>query len=253
MGAFAAACASVERDFVIDTADSPSLVREAQCLRHQVYCVENAYEPGVAGLEADAFDARARHALLRRRVSGEAVGAVRLVLPDHGAPDSCFPFQAHCPLPPHLRAAPWSTAEVSRFIISKARRARIQAPPMILRLALVRASIILGAQHAVTDVCALMEPCLLRLLRASGIHLHPAGRQVEHRGLRQPCFAAIAPMLGRMRLEHPEAWAFVTACQPSPKPEDVAPSIWARSEIFWRPDVLPSLPGLHFREPAGLN
>ena len=48
--------------FEMLTADTPELIRQAQRIRHQVYCVENGFEKsseefeGSEGLETDEFD-----------------------------------------------------------------------------------------------------------------------------------------------------------------------------------------------------
>jgi N-acyl-L-homoserine lactone synthetase len=207
---FASACGDILRDFAIETADSPRQILECHRLRHQVYCVERGYEAGGEGVERDAFDARSRHALLRERLSGEVVGTVRLVLPDHGNLGSSFPVQAVCaiPLPGHVTLR--STAEISRVAISKNRRNELAAPPALLRLALFRAIVMLTAQHPITHWCAAMERTLLRLLKNSGIHFVPHGGLVDHHGARQPCFSRVTPLLARMRQERPDAWSFIT-------------------------------------------
>jgi N-acyl-L-homoserine lactone synthetase len=207
---FATTCADILRDFAIEIADTPGQMLECHRLRHQVYCVEREYLLGGEGVEVDAFDARSRHALLRERFSGEVVGTVRLVLPDHDALESSFPVQAVCrvPLPDHVTLH--STAEISRVAISKDRRSEIETPPTLLRLALFRAVVMLTAQHSITHWCAAMERTMLRLLKISGIHFLPHGGLVDHHGPRQPCFSEVASLLSRMRLERPDAWSFIT-------------------------------------------
>jgi N-acyl amino acid synthase of PEP-CTERM/exosortase system len=54
------------------------------------------------------------------------------------------------------------------------------------------------------------EPSLLRRLRGFGLHFRDAGPLVEHRGLRQVCYAELEALLDRARAEHPEFWDVIT-------------------------------------------
>jgi N-acyl-L-homoserine lactone synthetase len=205
-------CNAILRDFIIEAATTPERGLEAQRLRHQVYCVERGFqEIADGGVEADAFDVHSVHALVIHRASGNAIGAVRLVLPDGGNRDFSFPLQKVCSIPLGNHTTLERTAEVSRLAISKQRLMGIKAPPALLRLALLRAVVMLSAQRSLTHWCAVMEPTLLRLLAGSGIHFVQLGGLVEYHGLRQPCCAKIAQMLARVRREQPDVWTFVTA------------------------------------------
>ncbi|HEY9550428.1 MAG TPA: hypothetical protein VIR45_13090, partial [Kiloniellaceae bacterium] len=58
--------------------------------------------------------------------------------------------------------------------------------------------------------CLAAEPSLLRRLRAFGLHFHNAGPLVEHRGLRQVCYANLEGLLARAEAERPEFWDIIT-------------------------------------------
>jgi N-acyl amino acid synthase of PEP-CTERM/exosortase system len=70
----------------------------------------------------------------------------------------------------------------------------------------LRMSVALGLTHW----CAFMEPALLRILRATEIHLEPVGPMVEYHGLRQPCYGNIRTVLSRIRAEQPDVWDLIT-------------------------------------------
>jgi N-acyl amino acid synthase of PEP-CTERM/exosortase system len=71
---------------------------------------------------------------------------------------------------------------------------------------LVRQSLARGLTHWV----AVMEPKLLRMLAAMGIHFIPLGPLVSHHGLRQPSYCRISEMLERLERERPDHWMVVT-------------------------------------------
>lgn len=113
--------------------------------------------------------------------------------------------------PLRLRALPRSRiSEVSRFALSKERRAISACSGSLARLALVRGIVQLSACMKLTHWCALMEPKLLRLLGTSGIHFMPIAGLVEHHGLRQPSVVGLSEMLERVYREKPAVWEFLT-------------------------------------------
>jgi N-acyl-L-homoserine lactone synthetase len=195
----------------VELADTPALRREAFRLRYQVYCVEREYEAGQDGLERDEYDDFARHAIVRCRQTGEVMGTVRLVLPKSPAGGDDFPIQHVCDLT-LLSGLPKATiGEVSRFALPKDRGICISADVRsLLRLALIQGAVWLSAEAGHTHWLAVMEPTLLRLLRATGLHFVPVGPPVVYHGLRQPAVAELVPTLARLAREQPIVWDFVT-------------------------------------------
>jgi N-acyl-L-homoserine lactone synthetase len=200
--------------FAIQTAATPELLGAALALRHQAYCVENpGFEDPEAhgdGRETDEFDCRSRHALLRRRDDGCAIGTVRIVLPK-SIDDPDLPVQrisSHPAFKDRARLPPRSSGEISRFTLPK-RTAR--TPGQVLpRLGLFRGVVLLSAEAGLTHWSAMMEPALLRLLAAGGIRFEPIGPLVRHHGLRQPCLASIRAVLLGIRAEQPEVYDVIT-------------------------------------------
>jgi len=214
-------------------ANTPALMQQAYGIRFRVYCLETRFEDAAAfpdGLERDAFDPHSVHSLLIHRPSAEAMGTVRLVLPLANAPEQSFAVQA-VSQHPSLRdgtAFPLSsTAEVSRFCISRSFRRRAtdtlyaegEVEPAsssdrrngpLMRLGLIQALVRMSAEHGITHWCAVMEPTLLRLLDAMAIRFSPIGPPVEHHGLRQPCSCDIAEVLRAVKQERPGFWDVLT-------------------------------------------
>ena len=201
------AIAAVKQEFVIELANTAELILDAQRLRYQVYCVERRFESSGTGVEHDKFDVRSRHVVLRRRDNGEVVGTTRVVLYNPDAPGDSFPMQGILDTS-LLHGLPIvTTAEVSRFAISKHLRG---ASPALMRLALIQGVFRVGHELGLTDCWAVMERTLLRLLKSSAIHFRALGPLVEYHGMRQPCCAKIAETVARMQMEQPEIWAFVS-------------------------------------------
>jgi N-acyl amino acid synthase of PEP-CTERM/exosortase system len=205
---------ALREEVSVEIADTPALLWEAHRLRHQVYCVEHAYETGQNGIERDEYDDFARHAVVRWRQTGEVVGTVRLVLPKTPAGGDDFPLQHVCD-PALLRGLPRATiGEVSRFALAKQMTRQVRsmsaASCSLLRLALIQGAVWLSAEARPTHWLAMMEPTLLRLLCATGLHFVPLGPPVNYHGVRQPVVAELGPTLARLAYEQPVVWDFIT-------------------------------------------
>ncbi len=195
-------------NFTVEIARTAQQVAQAHRLRHQVYCIERGFLVGSDGLETDEYDARSRHVVLLSRQTSEVMGTVRLVLSNPADPQDSFPIQEVCgqPLPADIPLP--TTAEISRFAISRERRENFGA---VMRLGLLRGIFNLGAELKLTHCCAVMEPALLRLLKASGVHFRHFGPLVDFHGPRQPCYSRIDEMLQGIRADCPAVWNLLTA------------------------------------------
>jgi N-acyl-L-homoserine lactone synthetase len=212
------AFSTIERHFFVEFAGTADSVREVQHLRHQVFRTERSilpHRPGSA-LEADEYDARSRHVVLRNREDGQVVGTARLVANTAGATQRDLPMLRYCSadLLSHLPLR--TTGEISRFALSKRRRPVGTAPDRLLRLALMRGILRASLDLGLTHWCALMEPTLLRLMRSSGIRFSPLGPLVEAYGLRQPSAAVIDHALSVGRDRHPDLYRFVAGAAERP-------------------------------------
>ena len=212
-------------------ASSQDLLDVVFRLRYQVYCIERGYfDPSgfPDGREQDCDDDRSEHYLLLDRAAAVPVGTVRMVLPH---PDAHLPVlrlvdaaeRRAVNLPSH------TTAEVSRFAVSKSFRRRLDAdgqgspgggridaqlPLPLLTLGLVQAVLMMGLGSRITHLVAIMEPSLLRLLAKLGIDFQPIGGLIEYHGLRQPGWAVMADVIRRVQQCHPALWELaVDACR----------------------------------------
>jgi N-acyl amino acid synthase of PEP-CTERM/exosortase system len=218
------------------TADTPDLLRQAHQLRYQVYCVENAFEDpsrGRDGLEFDEFDSHSVQAILFHRLSSRTVGTIRLVLHEPGARCGTLPIHRVCKdarlCDPEFLPLE-TTAELSRFAISKAFRQRcddaqygrayepeelIADPRRVIphiTLGLMAVALQMGNLHGVENVCAVMELPLLRLLARFGLYFKLIGEPVEYHGWRQPCYANVEELIAGVEAERPDVWEVITDC-----------------------------------------
>lgn len=223
----AAFCDQILNAFTVRIADTEVLQREALRLRHQVYCVENGFEPRRSdGLETDRFDDRAPHALLFHRAMDEPLGTVRLVLPARGAAYGTLPIHALCAPDLFARAGlPLaSTAEISRFALSRERLQKVQqiAPEETRHvfsyacLGLIAALRQMAGTHGITHTVAVMEPSLRRRLTMIGLPMIEIGDPVSHHGVRVPCHTRIDLLEMRLRRLRPDLWPILTADVGSP-------------------------------------
>ena len=207
--------------FRVQIAETAELREQAYRLRHQVYCIENEFEPPCAdGLERDRFDDRAPHALLFHRDCDMPVGTVRMILPDPAAPAS-LPFHAVC-APDALLAAglpPRHTAEISRFALSRERlrdlhvatRGEANARRILSYacLGLIGALRHVAIENDITHAVAVMEPSLRRRLRMIGIGFEGLGGPVRYHGWRVPCHIRIDLLDLGLQQQRPELWPLV--------------------------------------------
>ena len=213
-------------------------IEDAFRLRYQVYCLDRGFEDATAcpdGQERDQYDDAALHCLLRDRIGRHPLGTARVVTTTGRAPGiDSLPLAEYASEESMeiLRALPGaSTAEVSRVAIArsardilrqaaKATEARLgttgETPQCFekllpyMTLGLFRGIIRVSMLRGMTHWCLAAEPSLLRRLRSLGLHFQPAGSLVEHRGLRQICYAEITALLARAEIERPEVWDIMT-------------------------------------------
>jgi N-acyl-L-homoserine lactone synthetase len=189
----------------VEVARTPDAIRAAQELRHRVFYRERnifASEPGQM-IDHDDFDSRAKHVILRRSDDGEVLATARIVPGSSERRADCLPMQRYC-CPSLFRGVAMDTiGEISRFAISKQSRQDASASGPLLRLGLLRGILQASHESGLTHWCALMEPSLLRLLRATGVHFTPLGPPVEAYGWRQPSIASIDLTLARGKRQQP--------------------------------------------------
>ncbi len=232
--------------FEIVPAATASLVLESQRLRYQVFCRETeTFDPRnyASDIEADIYDARSVHTVLRHKTTGMITGTVRLVLADPLDPEAPFPVETLGVLRREARDAMWRVprtrlGEISRFAVSKEFRRRrdetnithgITEAALLaeartgrfcphISLGLIKAVFHMSWAHGVTHWYAAMEPSLLRLLERLGIVFVRIGPLVDYYGRRQPCIAEVDRVLAGIAHHQPAVWDFITADVSPPRP-----------------------------------
>ena len=229
--------AGYDRHFAVVRADTPELLDLAYRLRYQVYCVENQFEDPaqfVDGREIDGDDDRSVHTLLIHRRTGAVAGTTRVILP-YNDPARQLPIERVLNLRDRLlfQSLPLqSTAEISRFAVSKEYRRRhgeqryadagFSAPrdsllPQERRLmphitfGLVRGVLDTCLNYGVTHLAAVVEPALIRILARFSLDFEPLGGPVEHHGIRQPCVARLFDLIQRSRDRITPLWQYLEA------------------------------------------
>jgi N-acyl amino acid synthase of PEP-CTERM/exosortase system len=219
--------------FETRAAFTPEMTDLAHSVRYQVYCLERKFEnkdQHTGGLEIDQFDSHSIHGILFHRPTGDAMGTVRLILPNRNTED-CLPISGLLrengyDLAQHVAID--RTVEVSRFAISKQLRRRIgddkglgvAASPLSREererrgnlpcLSLIQFLLRQSVESGVTYWTAVMEEKLLRMLAGMGIHFHSIGPLVFHHGLRQPSYCYLPQMLDEMKSEQRDYWNVIT-------------------------------------------
>jgi len=218
-------------------------IEETFRLRYQVYCLDRGFEEAAAcpqGQERDQYDDAALHCLLRDRVGRHPIGTARVVTTSGRTTSGRAPGIDSLPLAEYapkesmeiLRALPGaSTGEVSRVAITRSARDILRQAAKVtearlgtaggapqyfekllpfMTLGLFRGITRVSMEQGLTHWCLAAEPSLLRRLRSLGLHFQPVGPLVEHRGLRQICYAEISTLLARTEIERPEVWDIIT-------------------------------------------
>lgn len=226
--------------FNVELAKTTAAINEVLEVRYQVYCIDRPFEDPNCFLdkrERDAYDPRSVHALIRHRLTGNSVAAVRLVLAGDSARND-FPMEGPCigkmsaNAQKALAAVPrHKVAEMSRLAVSRDFRRRVnenqttsgisdfasytdedggqRAMPYI-SLGLFAAIVKMSVENGITHWLAVMEPTLLRLLKRYGISFEHVGPVVEYHGRRKPVFTEAAALLDGIRRQRPDVWTLIT-------------------------------------------
>jgi N-acyl amino acid synthase of PEP-CTERM/exosortase system len=199
--------------FDVALAETRSQLDDVGRIRYRVYCEEFGYEPKEnfpEGMEKDQFDATALHCLVTHKATNTPAGCVRVVKAPENDP---LPFEKYCldsldngffdqnPMPRE------TMCEVSRLAVDGMfrRRSGEQATrfggvhiselsqrekrtfPLIAVSCFLAANIMADTAGR-TNLFAMMEPFLPRLLKRSGIHFTKVGQDIDYHGLRAPYF-----------------------------------------------------------------
>jgi len=228
--------ADFQRYFDLELATTPLQLESVYRVRYRVYCEEFHYEPVEAfpdQLEKDDFDANSRHCLVIHKATRMPAACARLVLADE---QLLLPMEKFCSsaidesIIRSFDGRRRAICEFSRLGVDGAFRRRPgegvsrfggisaldcsereQRTFSLIAVATILATFALSELIERPHCFAMMESFLPRLLRRSGIVVHPAGREIEYHGIRSPfCFETRATV-GAMAEEFKEFYAVIRA------------------------------------------
>ena len=215
-----------QRYFSIHLARTAAQRSAVYGVRYRVYCEQFGYEPAEAfpdREESDAFDARSLHCLVVHQRTRQPAACVRLVpalgdtVEDPLPIESIFRETLDYRLINALELDRQQVCEISRLAVDRAFRrrsgegsSRVGEPdsaryapherstfPFICMAAFLGATALTEITGR-TQVFAMMEPFLARMLTRSGIHFQRVGGDLEYHGLRAPYFTTTQQALEDM-------------------------------------------------------
>jgi len=203
-------------------------------IRYSVYCDEFGYEPVHLfpdHEERDEFDSNAIHVLITHKTSGTPAGCVRLVTPIGSKGSDLLPFEKHCESSldtefiRSLNLDRGTVCEISRLAVDGPFRRRAgekvtrygevegmdwtkqeRRTFSMIAVACFLAATALTDLTGRTNVFAMMEPFLPRLLKRSGIEFQRAGKDIDYHGLRAPYFITTQSAVENMRADLKELY-----------------------------------------------
>jgi len=213
-----------ENYFSVDFAVTPEQKRKVFSIRYRVYCDEFQYEspenfPNKQ--EFDEYDDHSLHCLITHKKSEIPAGCVRLVPTTGSEYDDLLPFEKHCAesldsrFINDLNLERQTVCEISRLAVDGIFRRRSgeeltrfgdvlsftdqeKRTFSLIAIAGFLASTALTDLSGRTNVFAMMEPFLPRLLKRSGIIFQRAGRDIDYHGIRAPYFIKTQSALDNM-------------------------------------------------------
>ncbi|BES70108.1 hypothetical protein RE428_11260 [Marinobacter nanhaiticus D15-8W] len=227
--------------FNVELALTPEAINTVYEVRYQVYCIDRSFEDPNCfhdKRERDSYDPRSAHALIRHRITGDSVAAVRLVLSGDNPERADFPMEGPCVphMDQHAKNAIAATprhriAEISRMAVSREFRRRLNEDQSVsgisehayysdaengkrampyISLGLFAAILQMSVRHGITHWMAVMEPAQLRLLKRFGVEFDHVGPIMEYHGKRRPAYTEAASLVEGIRRRRPDVWSLIT-------------------------------------------
>lgn len=223
--------------FDVIEADTDELRRQAFRLRYRIYCAENKFEDPERNphrMERDIHDYDATHYLLIHKESQNAVGTVRIILPNDNEPEASFPMQKISDHPLlHMGDKPLTLCQISRLCMARRFRRRrkdgrvlpayhpqenIKNPETTGKISYIRrripyaplglfaAAFETALKARIMDCVCMMEAAQLRNFRLMGIRYCVLGPRVSYHGGSQPVIFNIKNVLDNMLIDNPQCW-----------------------------------------------
>ncbi|OQW79250.1 MAG: PEP-CTERM/exosortase system-associated acyltransferase [Proteobacteria bacterium ST_bin11] len=228
---------SFSRYFRVDLAQSDAQKEYVFKVRYRVYCEEFKYESVERfenQLEVDDYDQYSRHCLITHLQTGMPAGCVRLVPAIGNRESEPLPLEKHCgasldnKLIDSLELQRNTVCEISRLAVDGAFRRRtgealtrfgeingLQFSPQEQRtfssiaVACFFAATVLTEVDERTNVFAMMEPFLPRLMHRSGIDFQRVGKDIDYHGIRAPYFITTQAVLKNMHPDLLELYSWI--------------------------------------------
>lgn len=228
---------SFSRYFRAEIADTADKRHQVFGIRYRVYCEEFKYEAVEHfpdRLEVDDYDDFSRHCLITHRETGLPAGCVRLVPAVDESLSMPLPLEKYCG--PSLDKVYISglnldrqtVCEISRLAVDGAFRRRsgetltrfgeingLQFSPQEQRtfssiaVACFFAATVLTEIDNRTNVFAMMEPFLPRMMHRSGIDFQRVGKDIDYHGIRAPYFIRTQAVLDNMHPDLQELYQWI--------------------------------------------
>ena len=227
---------SFKKYFTVELVNSLAMKQKVYNIRYRVYCKEFEYEPVENcpdEMETDEYDERSLHCLITHKASNIPAACVRLVpasVQGHSIP---LPFELNCGQSidnnfiNQLNLDRESECEISRLAVDGLFRKRSGEASsrfgninydfskeerrtfLMLAVSAFLAATALTELSGKTNVFAMMEPFLPRLLKRSGILFQRAGKDIDYHGIRAPYFITTQSALDNMRPELLELYQWI--------------------------------------------
>ncbi len=210
---------------------------EVYGVRYRVYCEEFNYEAidkFPDKIEMDEYDEQSLHCLIVHKASGTAAGCVRLVPVCAHQEKGLLPLEKFCQhsldqaLIEQMHLVRDTQCEISRLAVDGAFRRRpgeqatrfgeidfIECSQQEQRtFSLIAVTAFLAATALTeltqkTNVFAMMEPFLPRLMKRSGIVFQKVGSDMNYHGIRAPYFIKTQSALEHMRTDLKDLYDWV--------------------------------------------
>ncbi len=226
-----------KRYFRVELVTTQSQEKQAYRVRYRVYCEEFNYEATdlfPEEMEVDEFDEQSLHCLIIHKATGRAAGCVRLVPANEKHEGGLLPLEKFCKdsldmeLINSLDIERNTVCEISRLAVDTAFRrrpgetaTRFGGPDSIdctkqeqrtFSLIALSAFLAGGALTYITDktnVFAMMEPFLPRMLKRTGIAFDRVGSDTDYHGIRAPYFVTTQAVMDNIQPDIKEMYEWV--------------------------------------------
>lgn len=226
-----------ERYFRVELVVTEEQAKQAYGVRYRVYCEEFNYEATDLfpdKMETDEFDEQSLHCLIIHKATERAAGCVRLVPVNESFENGLLPLEKFCrdsldaEIIDSLHIERNTVCEISRLAVDTAFRRRPgeaatrfggldsidcskqeQRTFSLIALSAFLAGGALTYLTNKTNVFAMMEPFLPRMLKRTGIVFDRVGSDMDYHGIRAPYFVTPQSAMDNIQPDIKEMYEWV--------------------------------------------